>query len=238
MIPTERRGFIAATIRAVLFDLDGTLADTAADLACALNRLRGEYRRAPLPPESMRRHTSSGARGLLKAGFDLDPGDQGYIPLRDRFLELYEQALCVHTRLFTGMPELLDDLEQRGVPWGIVTNKAQRFTDPLIRELRLHARAACVVSGDTTAKPKPAPDPLLHAAELIGIAPSACLYVGDDLRDVQGARAAGMPVAAAGWGYLGDETDPETWGADVVLAHPAEVLGFLEYPGQHPTPSK
>jgi len=126
------------------------------------------------------------------------------------------------------MTELLEGLEQRSVPWGIVTNKARRFTDPLIRELRLHARAACVVSGDTTAKPKPAPDPLLHAADLIGTAPSACLYVGDDLRDVQGARAAGMPVVAAGWGYLGEHEDPGTWGADAVLAHPAEVLGFLD----------
>ena len=215
-------------IRAVLFDLDGTLADTAADLAHALNRLRGEHRREPLPLESMRRYTSSGARGLLKAGFDLDPGHQDYVALRDRFLELYEQALCVHTRLFGGMMELLETLEQRGVPWGIVTNKAQRFTDPLIRELRLHTRAACVVSGDTTAKPKPAPDPLLHAADIIGTAPAACLYVGDDLRDVQGARAAGMAVVAAGWGYLGEHEDPATWGADAVLAHPAEILGFLD----------
>jgi phosphoglycolate phosphatase len=213
---------------AVLFDLDGTLADTAADLAGALNRLRSEHGKPPLPLESMRRHTSSGARGLLKAGFDLDPDHQNYIPMRDRFLELYEQALCVHTRLFAGMDELLADLEGRGVTWGIVTNKARRFTEPLIRELRLHTRAACIVSGDTTPKLKPAPDPLLHAADLIRIAPSACLYVGDDLRDVKSARAAGMPVVAAGWGYLGEQADPREWGADAVLAHPAEILRFLE----------
>ena len=215
-------------IRAVLFDLDGTLADTAQDPAGALNRLRAEHRMAPLAPELTRALASSGARGLLKVGFDLDPNDERYPPMRDRFLDLYEQALCVHTQLYEGMAELLGELERRALAWGIVTNKPRRFTDPLVRELRLHARAACVVSGDTTAKPKPAPDPLLHAAGVMRIAPQACLYVGDDLRDVQGARAAGMPVIAAGWGYLGVEGDPASWGADAVLAHPAEVLGFLD----------
>ena len=215
-------------IQAVLFDLDGTLADTAQDLAGALNRLRAEHRMAPLPPELTRPHTSGGARGLLKVGFDLDPVDERYLPLRDRFLDFYEQALCVHTQLYAGMAELLGELERRTIAWGIVTNKPRRFTDPLVRELRLHTRAACVVSGDTTSKPKPAPDPLLHAAQVIRIAPAACLYVGDDLRDVQGARAAGMPVVAAGWGYLGVDCDPLSWDADAVLAHPAQILGFLD----------
>ena len=215
-------------IQAVLFDLDGTLADTAEDLASALNRLRAELRMAPLAPGFTRPHTSGGARGLLKIGFDLEPGDERYVAMRDRFLDLYEEALCVHTRLYAGMAELLGELDRRTVAWGIVTNKPRRFTDPLLRELRLHTRAACVVSGDTTAKPKPAPDPLLHAAQVMRIAAAACLYVGDDLRDVQGARAAGMPVIAAGWGYLGEGGDPASWGADAVLAHPAEVLGFLD----------
>ena len=162
-------------IRAVLFDLDGTLADTAQDLASALNRLRAEHRMAPLAPELTRALASSGARGLLKVGFDLDPNDERYPPMRDRFLDLYEQALCVHTQLYEGMAELLGELERRALAWGIVTNKPRRFTDPLVRELRLHARAACVVSGDTTSKPKPAPDPLLHAAGVMRIAPQACL---------------------------------------------------------------
>jgi len=218
----------AGAIQAVLFDLDGTLADTAGDLAGALNRLLAEHRRAPLPLDLMRPHTSSGARGLLKVGFDLAPDDQRYISLRDRFLDLYEQALCVHTRLFDGVGELLSELERRSITWGIVTNKPRRFTDPLVRELHLHMRAACVVSGDTTAKPKPAPDPLLHAAQAIRTAPRGCLYVGDDLRDIQSARAAGMPAIAAGWGYLGTEGGPGTWGADAVLAHPSEILGFLD----------
>jgi len=213
--------------RAVLFDLDGTLADTAGDLAGALNRLRAEHGLAALPLEIARPHTSSGARGLLKVGFDLDPDDGRYLDMRARFLDLYEQALCVHTQLFAGVAELLGELEQRSIAWGIVTNKPKRFTDPLIRLLQLHARAACVVSGDTTAKPKPAPDPLLHAAALIGIGPASCLYVGDDLRDVQGARAAAMPVFAAGWGYLGTEGRPASWGADAVLDHPLDVLRYL-----------
>jgi 2-phosphoglycolate phosphatase len=214
--------------RAVLFDLDGTLADTAGDLSEALNRLRLEHRLDPLAPALTRAYTSSGARGLLKVGFDMNPDDPRYERMRDRFLDHYEQALCVHTRLFDGMAELLRELEQRAIAWGIVTNKHKRFTDPLVRLLDLHERAACVVSGDTTARPKPAPDPLLHAAELMGIEPSACLYVGDDLRDVQGARAASMPVIAAGWGYLGTEGDPESWGADAVLSHPLEILRHLD----------
>jgi len=215
-------------IQAVLFDLDGTLADTAADLAGALNRLRAEFRLAPLPLEITRPHTSAGARGLLKIGFDLDPSDDRYTTMRDRFLDLYEEAICVHTRLFAGMPELLAELDRRTVAWGIVTNKPSRFTEPLVRELELHLRAACVVSGDTTEKAKPAPEPLLHAARAIRLAPAECLYVGDDVRDVQGARAAGMPVIAAGWGYLGAEGDPHSWGADAVLGHPAEVLEFID----------
>ena len=213
--------------KAVIFDLDGTLADTAADLAGALNRLRAEERLAPLPLATMRPHTSSGARGMLKAGFEIGPEDEGYARMRERFLDLYEEALCVHTRLFEGMAELLGELELRSVHWGIVTNKPRRFTEPLMRELNLHLRAACVVSGDTTAKPKPAPDPLLYAAQAMRLAPASCLYVGDDLRDVQGARAAGMPVIAAGWGYLGAEGDPHAWGADAVLDRPADVLDFL-----------
>jgi phosphoglycolate phosphatase len=214
-------------IRAVLFDLDGTLADTAADLAGALNRLLAEHRREPLPLDVTRPHTSAGARGLLKVGFGLGPEDERYPRMRERFLDFYAETLCVHTQLFEGMGELLEELERRTIAWGIVTNKPRRFTDPLVRLLQLHARAACVVSGDTTSRPKPAPDPLLHAAGIMQIAPAACLYVGDDLRDVQGARAASMPVIAAGWGYLGAESDPASWGADAVLDHPLDLLNHL-----------
>ncbi len=214
-------------MQAVLFDLDGTLADTAPDLARALNRLRAEQGLAPLPAEAARPHTSSGARGLLKIGFNLSPGQDRYDALKERFLDFYAEGVCVETRLFEGIPELLARIEARGLRWGIVTNKSKRFTGPLMRELKLHERAACIVCGDTTARIKPHPDPLLHAAALLALAPSACLYVGDDLRDVQAARAAGMGVAAAAWGYLGEGGDPDAWGADAVIAHPLDALKSL-----------
>ena len=215
------------TIRAVLFDLDGTLADTAPDLAGALNRLLAEHGRAAVPIERARRVTSSGARGMLHVGFGIDPGHGDYDALRARFLDLYAEDICRETRLFDGVGELLAAIEGRGLPWGIVTNKAERFTFPLLAALGLAARTACVVGGDTTGKTKPHPDPLLHAARALALAPSGCLYLGDDLRDVQAARAAGMPVLAAGYGYLGDEGDPSGWGADAVIAHPLEALNHL-----------
>ena len=219
-------------IRAVLFDLDGTLADTAPDLARALNVLLGERGLPAVPLALTRPLTSSGARGMIKAGFGLTPESGEYETLKARFLELYGADVCVETRLFPGMDALLDALDERRLPWGVVTNKIGRFTDPLLEALGLSGRAACVVSGDTVARAKPHPDPLLHASHALGLAPAACLYVGDDLRDVQAARAAGMPIIAAGYGYLGDEGDPRDWGADAVIGHPLETLSFL---GLHPS---
>ena len=212
---------------AVLFDLDGTLADTAPDLARALNRVRAASGMAPMPPELTRSHTSSGARGLLKVGFGLEPGNERYEPLKLQFLEFYAAEICVDTRLFDGMAELLDQLDRDGLPWGVVTNKAERFTLPVLRGLRLSERAACVVGGDTTGRLKPHPDSLLHAAAALQIRPSACVYVGDDLRDVQAARAAGMRVLAAKYGYLGDGGPIESWQADAIIEHPREVLDHL-----------
>jgi 2-phosphoglycolate phosphatase len=213
--------------RAVLFDLDGTLADTAPDLARALNRVRAAHHLAPVAVEIARPYASSGARGLLKIGFGLDPGDERYEALRLQFLEFYAAEICVDTRLFDGMAELLDRLDQDRLPWGVVTNKAERFTFPLLQGLRLGERAACVVGGDTAARAKPHPDPLLHAAAALQLPPSACLYVGDDLRDVQAARAAGMRVIAAKYGYLGDGGSIESWQADAIIEHPREVLDYL-----------
>jgi 2-phosphoglycolate phosphatase len=215
-------------IEAVLFDLDGTLADTAPDLGSALNRLLAENGRPALALEYSRKLTSSGARGMILAGFGITPEHQDYAALQVRFLDLYEQAVCVHTRLFPGMEDLLAQIESRKMAWGIVTNKASRFTLPLVAALAVDKRAACVVSGDTTSRLKPAPDSLLHAAVEIGIAPPNCMYVGDDLRDIQAARAAGMPVVAATYGYLGDGELPETWGADALIASPIELLDFLK----------
>jgi len=212
---------------AVLFDLDGTLADTAPDLARALNRVLAANRLAPVAAELTRPYTSSGARGLLKVGFGLSPGDERYAALRLQFLDFYAAEICVDTRLFEGMAELLARLDRDGVPWGVVTNKAERFTLALLQGLHLAGRAACIVGGDTTARAKPHPDPLLHAAAALRLPPSACLYVGDDLRDVQAARAAGMRALAARYGYLGDGGAIESWQADAIIDHPREVLDYL-----------
>lgn len=216
-------------VRAVLFDLDGTFADTAADLARALNHVRAAQGLEALPPEIARPHTSGGARGLLKAGLGVAPEDEGYGALRERFLHFYEKELCVETRLFDGIPELLAKIKVRKLPWGIVTNKGKRFTEPLLRLLAVDHLAGCIVSGDSTAHVKPHPAPLLLAASLLALPPEACIYIGDDLRDVQAARAAGMPVAVAGWGYLGEGEDPRTWNADAVISHPREVLDLLPH---------
>ena len=211
----------------MLFDLDGTLADTAPDLARALNRVRATHGLAPMPVEATRSYTSSGARGLLKVGFGLEPGNERYEALKLQFLDFYAAEICVETRLFEGMAELLDRLERDHLPWGVVTNKAERFTLPLLQGLALAERAACIVGGDTTARLKPHPDPLLHAAAALQLHPSACVYVGDDLRDVQAARAAGMPVLAAKYGYLGDGGAIESWQADAIIEHPRQVLDYL-----------
>jgi phosphoglycolate phosphatase len=217
-------------IRAVLFDLDGTLADTAPDLAGALNALLVERGRPQVPVAAARPVTSSGARGMLKVGFGIEPGHAEYETLKARFLDLYAERVCVETQLYPGTVELLAMLEARALRWGVVTNKAERFTRPLLEALALMERAACVVGGDTTARAKPHPDPLLHAATYVGVEPARCLYVGDDLRDVQAARAAGMPVIAAAYGYLGVDGDPHAWGADAVIDHPLEVLNHLDSP--------
>jgi len=213
--------------QAVLFDLDGTLADTAPDLTRALNRVRAANDLPPLPVETTRSHASSGARGLLKIGFGLRPEDARYEALRLQFLDFYADEICVDTRLFDGIAELLGRLEEDRLPWGVVTNKAERFTLPLLQGLQLATRAACIVGGDTTARLKPHPDPLLHAAAALRLPPSACLYLGDDLRDVQSARAAGMRSLAARYGYLGEGGPIESWQANAIIDHPREVLDYL-----------
>jgi N-acetyl-D-muramate 6-phosphate phosphatase len=213
-------------IKAVLFDLDGTLADTAPDLAYALNTLRGSRGMVPLPLEATRPVTSHGARGLLAVGFEIAPGHPDYDALRDEFLALYTANLCRATTLFPGMPELLSGLEERGLPWGVVTNKLERFALPLLERLDLRTRTACVIGGDTTPWNKPHPEPLLKASRVIGVEPQDCVYVGDDRRDVEAGHAAGMKVAVAGWGYL-NGNDSETWGGDWMLNEPQELLRLI-----------
>ena len=215
-------------IRMVLFDLDGTLADTAPDLAFALNSVLKEHGQPALPLARVRPEASHGSKALVRLGFDLGPGDAGYEPVRQRLLEVYAANLCRHTRLFEGIPELLAGLAGRGLRWGIVTNKPAYLTDPLARALGLEATAACVVSGDTTANSKPHPEPLLHACRLAGGAPADCLYVGDAERDISAGRKAGMHTLIALFGYIKDSDTPETWGADAMAASPDEVAQWLD----------
>ena len=212
--------------RAVLFDLDGTLADTAPDLAAALNKLRADQGVEPVPLERLRPFASAGARGLVHAGFGVKPGDEDYDALRTAFLEAYRENTCVETRLFQGIAELLAELSRRALPWGIVTNKATRFTDRIVATLGL--TPACVVCGDTTEHLKPHPAPMRHAAEQLKLAPGECMYLGDDLRDIQAARAAGMSAIAVGWGYHHPENGgPGSWQADAVIARPQDLIGLL-----------
>ncbi|MFC7517123.1 HAD family hydrolase [Herbaspirillum sp. GCM10030257] len=211
--------------RAILFDLDGTLADTAPDLAGAMNRVRAARGLAPTPYELLRPVASAGARGLIGASFGLKPEDEGFAELRTAFLDTYESAIAIDTRLFDGVERLLDEMQTRNIGWGIVTNKAARFTDLLVPKIGL-GHAGCIVSGDTTPHSKPHPAPLLEAARRLGLPPEQCWYVGDDLRDVQAGRAAGMRTVAASWGYCG-HVEPETWEADAIAASPLEVCDLI-----------
>jgi len=213
---------------AVFFDLDGTLADTAPDLAGTLNRLQAEHGLVPTPFETLRPQVSHGVRGMLGTGFGLAPDAPAYPALAARFLALYTESLCVDTRLFPGMAELLDSLEARGITWGIVTNKAERFARPLVDALGLGSRSVCIVGGDTAPRAKPFPDPLLHACKAAGVTPGRCIYVGDDIRDIKAGKAAGMLTLAAAYGYLGSDQPIEAWTADAIIEHPLEILSFVE----------
>ena len=211
---------------AVLFDLDGTLADTAPDLGGAMNQLLHEQGREPMSLEMLRPYVSSGARGMIAASMGITPADATYTDLQQRFLAIYQDALCVGTCLFAGMAEHLEDLDAKGIPWGIVTNKSQRFAVPLMEGLALRQRSVCIVCGDSAQRAKPHVHPMQLASAVIGIAASACIYVGDDERDIISGRAAGMKTVVAGWGYLGDGKPPADWGADGIAAEPKDILGF------------
>jgi phosphoglycolate phosphatase len=212
--------------KAVLFDLDGTLADTAPDLAYALNCMRAKRNLPALPVAATRAYTSMGARGLLGVGLDVTPAHPDYDAMREEFLAIYADNLCRDSCLFPGMMELLDALEQRGLLWGVVTNKAERLALPLLELLGVRQRAACVIGGDTTGKTKPDPAPLFAATDRIGIPPRDCIYVGDDRRDIQAGQAAGMKTIVVKFGYL-HGNDPETWAADAMIDTPQELLQHL-----------
>jgi len=210
----------------MLLDLDGTLLDTAPDLARVANLMRGEAQLAPLPFEQLRPHVSHGSKAVLRAAFPGSDGPQ-IEALQRRFLQLYREQLTVETRLFPGFEAVLRALETHGIPWGIITNKPGWLTEPLLAELGLHARAACVLSGDSLPVAKPHPLPLLTAAERIAVAPERCAYVGDALRDMQAARSAGMVGLAARYGYIGPGESTAEWPVTGWIESPLDLLEWV-----------
>lgn len=215
------------SVNAVLFDLDGTFADTAPDLAAALNHVRACRDLPPLPLEVLRPQASHGSAGLLKVGMNVTPDTPDYNALRDTFLDYYASHICVQTQLFDGMGDLVAELEQRSIPWGIVTNKPHVYTLPLMQALGYADRAACLISGDTCQNAKPHPEPMHKACEIIGVTPEICLYLGDDLRDMQAANAANMRGVIAKYGYISSDATPENWGAYAIIDRPVELLGLI-----------
>ncbi len=217
----------ATSVQAVLFDLDGTLVDSAPDLAGAANELRQAHGLPALAFDALRPMVGSGARGMLDAAFGIGPGDARFDTLRADFLNRYEARILRETRMFARMDPVLQALEQRGLPWGIVTNKIARFSVPLVEGLSLMSRCAVLISGDSTTNAKPHPAPLLEAARRLELPPQRCIYIGDDRRDVEAGRGACMPTLAAAWGYLGRGESVHDWNADAVLQHPEELLNWL-----------
>lgn len=213
--------------QAVFFDLDGTLADTAEDLAAPVNAMRCARGLDPMPIESLRPFASMGARGLIGAGLGVEPGHPEFETLRSDFLARYEAGICVRTRLFDGMAEVIDRLDRDGIAWGVVSNKVERYVRPIMSLLGVLERSATAIGGDTTAHPKPHPEPLLHAARIAGVAASRSVYVGDDRRDIDAGRAAGMITIAAAYGFCGDASPPAEWGADFLIDHPRQLLDLL-----------
>jgi phosphoglycolate phosphatase len=213
--------------RTVLFDLDGTLLDTAPDLANALNSTLQSRGRQPLPFELIRPVVSHGGNALIELGFGLRPGDPDFETIRQQLLDVYQANIAQHTRLFPGMEEVLEYIESNGLNWGVVTNKPGWLTEPLMEALDLARRAAGIVSGDTLSERKPHPAPLLHACKLVGSEPQRCLYVGDAERDIQAGRNAGMTTLVALFGYILESDRPETWGGTALIRRPQDILAWL-----------
>lgn len=215
------------TPQAVLFDLDGTLVDSALDLVGALNKMRVARGLTPLQLEPLRAYASAGVKGLLKQGLNIAPEEVDFDSAKDEFLNLYEAGVADQTVFFEGVEALLTELESRGMPWGIITNKATRFTLPLLKALGLSERASIIVCGDTTPYAKPHPAPMQEACRQLKIDPTQAIYIGDDRRDAQAAQAVNMPCVVAAYGYLGDTPDYSSWGAQAFIHHPLELLALL-----------
>ena len=218
---------LSSPYHGVFFDLDGTLADTAPDLVAATNQLLSTRNLPLMSYEQLRPCASAGARGLIGGAFGIDTKHPDFIPLRDEFFANYEKALFIHSKLFDGMEYLLEQLDSAKLPWGIITNKSERFTNPLTELMGLRQRAISTVSGDTTPHSKPHPEPILHAARIANLDPNKSIYVGDDIRDIIAGKAAGMKTVAAAYGYCGCDEPPEAWGADFVIQAPQELLQII-----------
>ncbi len=214
--------------RAVLFDLDGTLIDSAPDLGAAADKMRVARGMPSLPLDTYRHMAGAGARGMLGIAFGLEPEHPGYDALREEFFVIYENAMAERTRAFDGVPELIAALCAQGLAWGVVTNKSMRFTGPLTRQMPLFASADGIIGGDSTPHAKPHPEPLFEAARRLDLPPASCIYVGDDERDVKAGRAAGMPTVAACYGYLGSNAEIASWGADARITSPLDLLALLQ----------
>lgn len=219
-------GSPAGSFDAVLFDLDGTLVDTAPDMVAVLSRMQEDHGLAKLPYDYVRSRVSNGALALVRLGFP-EADDARTKTLHAEYLDRYAAAVCVNSRLFPELGDLLDRLDAAGRPWGVVTNKPRRMTDPLLDALGLGSRAACSISGDALPQRKPDPAPLLLASRQIGIAPERTVYIGDSLRDIRAGRAAGMFTVAAAWGYITEDDDPENWQADFIAGDTRELAHFL-----------
>jgi 2-phosphoglycolate phosphatase len=218
----------AQETRAVLFDLDGTLIDSAPDLGAAADQMRTNRGMVSLPLERYRPMAGAGARGMLGVAFGITPDAPEFVPLRDEFFLNYEARMLRNTQVFAGVAELVKALCARGLQWGVVTNKSVRFTEPLTRAIPLFDTARAIISGDTTPYAKPHPEPLLEAARRIGVAPESCVYVGDDERDIMAGRAAGMRTVAATYGYMGEQAEVARWEADAAISSPLELLQLLK----------
>ncbi|WP_312462025.1 phosphoglycolate phosphatase [Comamonas sp.] len=216
------------SIRAILFDLDGTLIDSAPDLGAAADQMRVARGLPSLPMADYRPFAGSGARGMLRVAFGMQPEDAEFSTMREEFFQNYERRMTQDTTVFDGVSDMLASIVARQLHWGVVTNKSKRFTEPLSRQMALFASAGAVVSGDTTPHAKPHPEPLLEAARRIGVAPQDCVYVGDDERDIIAGKAAGMHTVAAVYGYLGEKQSVAHWEADDVINSPHELLKRLK----------